>query len=349
MFIIINNRIIRKVMPRVLGMGNALVDILIRLDNDELLKEFKLPKGSMQLVDQAFARKLQERASKKETIKASGGSAANTIHGLAELNIETGFIGKVGNDMMGKFFKKDLEKAGIEPALFYGKSDTGVAVTLITPDSERTFAVYLGAAMEQAPEDISNELFRGYEYFHIEGYLVQNHELIETALKFAKNQNTKVSLDLASYNVVEENIEFLKFIVPEYVDIIFANEEEARAFTGKGPVDALKELAEITEIAVVKIGERGSFIRKGGEFCEIGIIDAKSIDTTGAGDLYASGFLYGLIRKLSLKQCGELGALLSGKVIENIGGKIHRNTWNELKKFYKEISYPFNSLTDSMK
>ncbi len=321
-------------MPQVLGMGNALVDILIRLDNEELLKEFKLPKGSMQLVDRAFTRKLQQRASKKKTVKASGGSAANTIHGLAGLNIETGFIGKVGNDMMGKFFKEDMERAGIEPVLFYGESDTGIAVTLITPDSERTFAVYLGAAMEQTPDDISNELFRGYEYFHIEGYLVQNHRLIETALKHAKKQNVKVSLDLASYNVVEENIEFLRFLVPEYVDIIFANEEEAKAFTGKDPVEALKELAEITEIAVVKIGEKGSFIRKGMELHKIGITDANSVDTTGAGDLYASGFLYGLIRQLSLRQCGEFGALLSGKVIENIGGKINRNTWDEIRKFF---------------
>jgi sugar/nucleoside kinase (ribokinase family) len=321
-------------MPRVLGMGNALVDILIRLENDELLKEFNLPKGSMQLVDQTFARKLQERASKKVTIKASGGSAANTIHGLAELNIKTGFIGKVGNDMLGKFFKEDMEKAEIEPILFYGKSDTGIAVTLISPDSERTFAVYLGAAMEQTPEDISSELFQDYEYFHIEGYLLQNHELIKTALKIAKKKKIKVSLDLASYNVVEENIEFLKLIIPDYVDIIFANEEEAKAFTGKGPEEALTELAEITEIAVVKTGEKGSFIKKGKEFHKIGIIDADSVDTTGAGDLYAAGFLYGLIRKLSLKESGELGALLSGKVIENIGGKINRNTWIEIKKSF---------------
>ena len=321
-------------MTKVLGMGNALVDILIRLENDELLREFNLPKGSMQLVDQTFARKLQERASTKVTVRASGGSAANTIHGLAELNIGTGFIGKVGRDMMGEFFKEDLERAGIEPILFYGKADTGIAVTLITPDSERTFAVYLGAAMEQTPEDINSGFFHGYGYFHVEGYLVQNHELIETAIKLAKNNNLTISLDLASYNVVEENIEFLKRLVPEYVDIIFANEEEAKAFTGNEPEEALNELAEISEIAVVKVGEKGSFIKTGKEYAEIGIIDANSVDTTGAGDLYAAGFLSGLIKKLSLKECGRLGAFLSGKVIENIGGKIFRDTWIEIKKSF---------------
>jgi sugar/nucleoside kinase (ribokinase family) len=321
-------------MPRVLGMGNALVDILIRLKNDKLLKEFNLPKGSMQLVDQDFARKLQEIASNKVMVKTSGGSAANTIHGLAELGIKTGFIGKVGNDILGKFFKEDLERAGIEPILFYGKYDTGIAVTLISPDSERTFAVYLGAAMEQKPKDLNSELFHGYDYFHIEGYLLQNHELIETALKVAKKNNIKISLDMASYNVVEENLEFLKLIIPDYVDIIFANEEEAKAFTGKEPQEALTELAEITEIAVVKTGEKGSFIRKREEFHKIGIINVDSVDTTGAGDLYASGFLYGLIKKLSLKESGELGAFLSGKVIENIGGKINRDIWNEIKRSF---------------
>jgi sugar/nucleoside kinase (ribokinase family) len=324
----------RKAMTRVLGMGNALVDILIRLENDDLLKEFYLPKGSMQLVDQTFARKIQERASTKVAVKASGGSAANTIHGLAELDIGTGFIGKVGKDMLGKFFKEDLERAGIEPVLFYGKADTGIAVTLITPDSERTFTVYLGAAMEQTPEDISDKFFQNYNYFHVEGYLVQNHELIETAIKLAKKNNLTVSLDLASYNVVEENVEFLKRLIPEYVDIVFANEEEAMAFTGKEPKEALTDLAEISEIAVVKIGERGSLIKKGKKYNEVGIIDADCVDTTGAGDLYAAGFIYGLIRKLSLKECGKVGALLSGKVIENIGGKINRNTWIEIKKSF---------------
>ena len=319
-------------MVKILGMGNALVDILIRLEDYELLKEFNLPKGSMQLVDQAFARKLEERANKAGITKASGGSAANTIHGLAELSIETGYIGKVGNDSLGRFFKEDLEKAGIDPILFYGRYDTGRAVTLITPDSERTFAVYLGAAMEQTPDDISSELFKGFEYFHVEGYLVQNHELIETALKLAKKHSIKTSLDLASYNVVEENIEFLKLLIPGYVDIIFANEDEANAFTGKNPEEALTELSEITEIAVVKTGEKGSLIKKGEEFYKIGIIDADCVDTTGAGDLYAAGFLYGQIKELSLKESGELGALLSGKVIENIGAKINKNKWNEIKK-----------------
>jgi sugar/nucleoside kinase (ribokinase family) len=317
-------------MAQVLGIGNALVDILIRLEDDEILHKFSLPKGSMQLVDKSFARKLEKDTGELDSQMASGGSAANTVHGLARLGIVTGFIGKVGNDTLGKFFREDLERSGIKPVLFYGKSDTGRAVTLISPDSERTFAVYLGAAMEQQSQEINCRLFKGYEYLHIEGYLMQNHDLIEAALKLARENNLKISLDLASYNVVEENLEFLKLLVSKYVNIIFANEEEAKAFTGKDTEEALSDLSDITDIAVVKTGETGSMIKRNKEYYKIGIVKVNCIDTTGAGDLYAAGFLYGLINNLSLRESGEAGALLSGKVIENIGAKISDSKWKEI-------------------
>ncbi len=317
-------------MAKVLGIGNALVDILIRLNDDELLRRFSLPKGSMQLVDMAFARELESTAVDLDLQQASGGSAANTIHGLAKLGVDTGFIGKVGNDALGDFFRSDMESSGIKPVLFYGQSDTGRAVTLISPDSERTFAVYLGAALEQVSRELNSKLFEGYQYLHIEGYLVQNHELIETALELAKKSGLKISLDLASYNVVEENLEFLRSMVLRYVDIIFANEDEAKAFTGRGAEEALAELSGITEIAVVKTGGKGSLVKRNREFHKIGIIEANCIDTTGAGDLYAAGFLYGLIKGFPLEKCGETGALVSGKVIENTGAKINDNGWKEI-------------------
>jgi sugar/nucleoside kinase (ribokinase family) len=228
-------------------------------------------------------------------------------------------------------------KAGINPQLLRSKAATGTALALVSPDSERTFAVNLGAAIEMTANDITPNLFEGYDYFHIEGYLVQNHSLIEKALKVAKSSGLKVSLDLASYNVVESNLDFLKRMVTEYVDIVFANEEEAKAFTQKSPEEALDLLAEITEIAIVKIGAKGSYIKKGNEKHQVGVIKANSIDTTGAGDLYASGFLYGLSKGLPLNVCGKIGALLSGKVIEVIGPKMSSETWATLKEKVKQI------------
>ena len=207
------------------------------------------------------------------------------------------------------------------------QTPSGKAVALVSTDSERTFATYLGAAVELAAADIDPNIFNGYQYFHIEGYLVQNHDLIGEAVKTAKEKGLKVSLDLASFNVVEENREFLKTIIANYVDIVFANEEEAKAFTGKNPEEALLELAHMCDYAVVKIGKQGSLIKHGDEQIQVGIIGIDAFDTTGAGDLYAAGFLYGLVHHLSLKKCGEMGALLSGKVIENLGAKISDKGW----------------------
>jgi sugar/nucleoside kinase (ribokinase family) len=322
-------------MKKVLGMGNALVDIMTKLENELLLKEFSLPKGSMQLVDKDFANKVNNGTKHLEKKQASGGSAANTIHGLSSLGVETAFLGKIGKDEFGEFFRLDMENNHIKTNLIIGVNETGKAIALVSPDSERTFATYLGAAVELSAEDILPSLFSGYSYFHIEGYLVQNYDLIKKAVKLAKENKLKVSLDLASFNVVEANLDFLKSILKEYVDIVFANEDEARAFTGKDPEESLQILSEYCEIAVVKTGEKGSLIKKGKEIHKIGIINANCIDTTGAGDLYAAGFLYGLTKDLSLNKCGEIGALLAGNVIEYVGAKIPADSWKEIKNKIK--------------
>jgi sugar/nucleoside kinase (ribokinase family) len=268
---------------------------------------------------------------------ASGGSAANAIHGLARLGVETGFIGKVGNDDFGRFFKTDMEKVGIIPMLLSGHSSTGKAIALISPDSERTFATYLGAAVELSAEDITERHFTGYDFFHIEGYLVQNHALIEKAVKVAKLHGLKITLDMASYNVVEENIDFLHMILREYVDIVFANEEEAKVFTGKDPVEAAHEFGKLCEIAVVKVGKKGSIVTNSINSYQIAPYKATSIDTTGAGDSYAAGFIYGLISNFSLDKCGSLGSLLAAKTIEVIGPKMNDNKWSEVKQLITNI------------
>jgi len=324
-------------MSKVLGMGNALVDIMTILDSDSLLNEFMLPKGSMQLVDREAVERVLSGTISLLKQQSSGGSAANTIHGLANLGVETGFIGTVGEDEFGKFFHEDLIKNKISPKLFKGKAESGRAIALVSPDSERTFATFLGAAIELSSDHITDDVFEGYEYFHIEGYLVQNHELIRKAIEVAKRKNLKVSLDLASFNVVESNLDFLKDIIKKHVDIVFANEEEAKAFTGLSPIESLHEIAKHCEIAVVKIGKNGSLIKKGDEVHEVGVIKAKSIDTTGAGDVYASGFLYGLVKGLPLNKCGEIGSVLSGKVIEVVGAKMEESTWNIIREMVSEI------------
>jgi len=324
-------------MAKILGMGNALVDIMIRIEDEKLFSDFGLLKGGMRLMDGVFIQKLMKAISYLPAENAPGGSAANTINGLANLGMENGFIGKVGNDEFGRFLEEDMLNNKIQPLLMKGTAPTGLAIALITPDSERTFAVNLGCAIELSPDEITPELFIGYDYFHIEGYLVQNHDLLRKAVWLAKDAGVKVSLDLASFDVVEENLDFLKEIIVDYVDILFANEQEAQSFTGLEPELALHEISKNSEIAIVKIGEKGSLVKCNGEVNKIGVIQANSIDSTGAGDLYAAGFLYGLANNLPVEKCGRIGSLLAGRVIEVIGAKMNSETWKLIRKQVYEI------------
>jgi len=316
---------------KIIGIGNALVDVLTQMEDDRLLEELELPRGSMQLVDAERSAQIQEKSKNLEKQRASGGSAANTIHGLAKLGMETAFIGSVGKDETGRFFEKDLKNSGITPMLFYSDTASGISNVMISPDGERTLGTFLGAALELGPEMLSKENFEGYDILHVEGYLVQNHALLETILKLAKEAGLKVSLDLASYNVVEDNLDFLHDMVKNYVDIVFANEEESKAFTGKEPEEALDDIARLTDIALVKVGSKGSMVKQGETVTKISPIKAHAVDTTGAGDLYASGFLYGLANDLGFEKAGYLGSLLSGTVIEVVGAKFGEEKWNEIR------------------
>ncbi|MFA8298641.1 MAG: adenosine kinase [Hyphomicrobiales bacterium] len=318
-------------MAKILGIGNALVDVMTRLEDDALLEKLDLPKGSMQLVDETRVLAVEEACQQLERSLASGGSAANTIHGLANLGVDSAFIGKVGKDKLGKFFEDHLEKSSINPKLIYSDNQSGRAVALVSKDSERTFATFLGAAVELSSEDLYPEMFEGYDILHVEGYLVQNHDLLEAIVILAKNEDLKISLDLASFNVVEDNLSFLQKIVRDYVDIVFANEEEAKAFTGAEPQEALEILANQTDIAVVKLGEKGSIIMHEDRKFGAGIIKADCIDTTAAGDYYAAGFLYGLINNKTLDICGQIGAILSGNVIEVLGANMDKERWSKIK------------------
>lgn len=313
------------------GLGNALVDVLSVLKSDELLEQLSLPRGSMQLVDNDLSLKIQAGIKDGEKHLVTGGSASNTISGLAAMGVPCHFIGKTGKDETGDFFQSDMEKHGVITHLVKSELPTGVCVSLVSPDSERTMATCLGAASTLTESDFDPSWFKGVDLCHIEGYLVQNTTMIETAMKMAKAAGAKISLDLASYNVVEENLEFLRRIVKEYVDIVFANEEEAKAFAQTDPESALDYIAEMCEIAVVKLGKKGSLVKKGGKSVRIEpLANVKAIDTTAAGDLFAAGFLYGLHKGYGMKRCGNIGSLVSGHIVQVIGSKMSEETWTEI-------------------
>ena len=319
-------------MKKILGMGNALVDILLKMKDDQMLQMLGLPKGSMQLVDEKKVASIVPIIQKYATETASGGSAANTINGLAALGVECGYIGKVGHDEFGDLFRNDMMHQHISDHLYTSENKTGTAFAFISPDSERTFATFLGAAIELSASDLEPTLFDPYHFFHIEGYLVQNHDLIRTAVQMATENSTKVSMDMASYNVVEGNHDFLVEIIKEYVDIVFANEEEATALTGLEPEEGLEVLSSWCDVAVVKVGARGSYVKTNHERVFSKALKAKVIDTTGAGDLYAAGFLYGMARGLSMQQCADTGSLVASRVIGVMGARMDQDTWADIKR-----------------
>lgn len=320
-------------MKSIIGIGNALTDILAILPNDELLKDFHLPKGSMQHVDEATGEKIWNTLKPMGVQYVAGGSAANTVTGAAVFGMDCSFVGKVGDDELGSLFKADLERNGIKANLLKGKAASGKSMVFITaPNAERTFAVYLGAAIELVPDDLNIEMFKGHDYFHIEGYLVQNQKLLRRAVELAKEAGCIISFDMASYNVVESNDTFLHDIVENYVDIVFANETEAKAFTKKEPREALDDIAAVCKIAVVKLGPDGSMVKSGNEYYKIDAWPADTIDATGAGDIYAAGFLYAHSYGMPIKICGEVGSIISAKVVEVVGPKVDIPRWKEAKK-----------------
>lgn len=324
-------------MKRILGIGNALVDILTLIDDDKILCTFDLPKGSMQLVDAKKSELVKNSIKHFIQSRSSGGSAANTIHGLAMLGIDTGFISSIGKDETGDFFEKDMKAAGVNTLLIRRSSVTGTAVALISPDSERTFATHLGAAVELHANDLNPGLFRGYDILYLEGYLITDKALVEKACLLAKENEMTIALDLASYNVVESFRDAFKEIVTEYVDILFANEMEAEAFTGVSSEQALNFLSGTGEVVIYKAGANGSWLKKGKELVRIDPFPAKCNDTTGAGDLYASGFLYGFAKGLDLEKCGLIGSMMAGKVIEIMGARMDKAKFEEIKKNIETI------------
>ncbi|MBR1711854.1 MAG: adenosine kinase [Alloprevotella sp.] len=318
-------------MERILGIGNALVDVLAQVESEHVLQAMKLPKGSMQLLSDKRFGSISSTINAMPTKLATGGSACNTILALGNLGARPGVIGKIGDDSHGRFFENNCLEHGITPHLIHDTRPTGVASTFITPDGQRTFGTYLGAAARLTPEEIRPEWFDNYAYLYIEGYLVQNHRLVERALDFAHERGMRIGLDMASYNIVEEERDFFAHLL-EKVDIVFANEEEARAFSGKTPREALDELGDICGVAVVKTGKAGAMAKAGDEIVQVPARPVERVvDTTGAGDFFAAGFLYGHSRGDNLAECVRKATVLAAYVIEVVGTKLSDRVWDAIR------------------
>lgn len=316
----------------IVGIGSALVDILVHED-DKFIEKTGAAKGGMTLVDNTWIERILANNSGAPAIVA-GGSACNTVVGVGRLGGNARFIGKCGVDQWGRQYENDLVQQNVDPALLRSESPTGRVLSIITPDAQRTMFTYLGASAETRPEDISAASFADAAVVHVEGYLLFNPDLIETALAAAKKAGALISLDLASFTVVEQSLEVLERLVADYVDILLANEDEARAFTGQSDETlALRTLAQKADIAVLKVGPRGSHIAHDGQTIHIQALgDGSAVDTTGAGDLWSAGFLFGLVSGYPLDKCGQLGSACGYEVCQVIGASIPEEGWTRIRK-----------------
>ena len=316
----------------IVGIGSALVDILAH-ETEAFLHKSGAVKGGMTLVDYAIVESVVSDL-KSPPVVVPGGSACNTIIGVAKLGGASRFVGKRGAGPMGGFFEASLVENGVEPRLLQSPSRTGRVLSIITPDAQRSMLTYLGASSEILPEEIDENCFEDAAVVHIEGYLLFNPELMLQSMALAKKSSARISLDLASFTVVESNKALLDRIVDEFVDILIANEDEARAFTGHTDERRMIEsLSSRAEIAVLKIGSRGSCISQHGNIFMVEPVgDGRAVDTTGAGDLWASGFLFGLVNGYSLEKCGKLASACGYEVCQVVGASIPHDGWERIRK-----------------
>ena len=307
---------------KILGIGNAIIDVLCRVSDDFLIKN-SLTKSTMKLIDQAEFNSLLSRLKIEETI--SGGSVANSIVGLSQLGNKVAFVGKVKNDKLGQKYEDGLKKENVE--FLYLKKDepipTGSCLILITPDSERTMCTYLGTAGKINDQDININDIKNSEITFLEGYLWDEGEP-KKAFNKAINNSNKVAMSLSDIFCVERHkAEFLD-LVKNKLDIIFANEQEIMSLIN---TKDFKDVIDFTKIlnknVVITRGEKGAIAVNKGEVFECNAKENLNIsDLTGAGDLFAAGYLHGIINNMSSKESLEKGTELSSKIIQKIGARI---------------------------
>ena len=313
----------------VLGIGNAIVDVLAQVD-DAFLEAEGLAKGGMALIDAERAAALSSAIAAEREL--SGGSVANTMVGLADLGGRAAFIGKVGTDALGETFRAELTKTGVRFLTPDAQSGppTAQCVVLVTPDAQRTMNTFLGACVHVGPEDVDGETVASARVIYLEGYLWDLEPAKQAFLKAAKlahENNVRVSLSLSDPFCVNRHRESFLDFVKHHVDILFANEEEVRALYRHDNIDAaLESAASDAETVAVTRGADGAVVLHRGERHAIQAVPPRQlVDTTGAGDLFAAGFLYGFSQNFAMQRCGDLGAAAASEIIAQYGARSERS------------------------
>lgn len=320
----------------VYGVGNALVDIQAHL-SDEMLQRLEFSKGVMTLVDVDVQQQVLDRLEGLPVSRCAGGSAANTIMGIADFGGKAAYCCKVADDEIGRFFLSDMRKFGVHVDTDPGEGRSGTCVILITDDAQRTMLTTLGVSATLSPDDISEDLIRRSQYLYVEGYLFAGEPTRAAALRaieLAKKNDVKVAFTVSDPFLIQYHRDEFWSLIEGPVDLLFCNLDESRAMTGKhDAIDCAHEIHRHAENVALTLGEDGSLLMHNGEAIPIEGVSVKAVDTTGAGDMYAAGILYGITNGLDWKQSGRLASHAAARIVSQLGARLKKPfTQTEMKQ-----------------
>jgi hypothetical protein len=311
----------------VYGVGNSLVDIQARID-DALLGRLEFPKGVMTLVDEAAQTRVLAALDGAAIHRCAGGSAANTIAGLADFGGKAAYAGKLGRDALGEFWLKDMRELGVKIEVPQTDGQTGTCICLITGDAQRTMLTHLGLSSTLGPDDISEAQIKQSKYVYIEGYLFTGDSTRAAALKaidLAKKNGVKVAFTVSDPFLIAFNRDLFWELIAGPVDLLFCNLEEARSLTGlTDPVDCAYKIHSHASDVALTLGPDGSLLMHGGQAIPVEGVAVEAVDTTGAGDMYAAGVLYGITNGLTWHQAGHLASHAAARVVARMGARLNK-------------------------
>jgi hypothetical protein len=309
----------------VVGLGNALMDALVLLEDDELISTCGLDKGIMHPVDDARWKEVYSNVDEGKVSLQTGGSCANTIATLGLMVAKVSYCGQVGNDKFGDVYTKQMQEACGHNSLVHADGATGKCLSLVSSDAERTMITDLGIAVGLESVSHFSEAIAESKLLYLTGYLFLGDPMKSRsmeAIAIAEAAKVPVALDVADPFVVDLTKDLMLDVIEKHVDIVFLNEEEARAMTGSDPAGAIEQLKSICDTVVVKMGSKGSMVYSNGKLETAGIHSVKAIDTTGAGDSYAAGFLYGWVQGWDLNKSAVLGSRIAAETVSQLGAVV---------------------------
>jgi len=324
---------------RILGVGSALVDAVLPVDDAFLSAHVPGAKGGMEMASRAD----QDRwiaASGSVPERATGGAAGNTVSCLGHLGLPVAQLSKVGRDADGEFLRKKMRELGGEPVFFESEtSGSGRCLALVTPDSERTMRSALGASGEITPEEVAQVDFSRFSLVYLEGYQLFNAGVVPQVLRQARAAGCSTAMDMASFEVMKLFRADVLQMLADDIDMVFANEEEAAVLTGPGKsAEAMAlELGGLCRVAAVKRGPKGACIVRDGKLTVIDITPVRAVDTTAAGDSWAAGYLYGFRHGMDDARSGRIASMVSAEIVQVFGAELPENTWENLRKRIREV------------